>query len=143
MTVAFGIGLELFEEGAHVRWGRLFARIPAREREISFQHAAHLVHVLLHRLDLGTFADEGKLELEPGEDGAQVVRNSRQHCGALFQRALDATLHLDECHRSTSNLPRAARPEVGYFAPFAEAFGRVPGGDAGVNWPAGPQWLRR
>src|SRR5262249_40302242 len=111
VTVALGVGLEFFEEGPHVGWRRRLARTPAREREISFQHAAHLVHILLHRLDFGALADKGKLELETREDGAQVVRNSRQHRGALFQRALDATLHLDERNRSASNLARAARAQ--------------------------------
>src|SRR3984893_16356073 len=107
---------------AHVGRRRLLARIPAREGEIGLQHAAHLVDVLLHRVDLGTVADERELELEAGEDGAQVVRDSRQHGGALLQRALDAALHLDEGERGATNLARAARAEVGHFAALAEAF---------------------
>jgi hypothetical protein len=90
VAVALGVGLELLEERAHVGRRRLLARIAAREGEIGLQHAAHLVDVLLHRLDLGTVADQSELELEAGEDGAQVVRHAGQHGGALLQAALDA-----------------------------------------------------
>ena len=125
VTVALGVGLELFQEGAHVGRRRLLARIAARKRDISLQHAAHLVDVLLHGLDLGTVPQQGKFELETRENGAQVVRNSRQHGGALLEHALDATLHLDEGHRRAANLTRAARPEVGDFASLAETFGGI------------------
>ena len=125
VAVALGVGLELVEERAHVGRRRLLTRIPAREGEIGLQHAAHLVDVLLHRVDLGTVADQRELELEAGENGAQVVRDPRQHGGALLQRALDAALHLDEGDRGATNLARAARAEVGHFASLAEAFGGV------------------
>src|SRR5262249_6716964 len=102
---------------------------PAREGEIGLQHAAHLVDVLLHRFDLGTVADERELELEAGENGAQVVRNPRQHGGALLQRALDAALHLDEGDRRAANLARAA-----------PAAGRTPGARGGGRGGSPPPW---
>ena len=125
MAVALGVGLELVEEGGHVGRRRLLAGIAAREGEIGFQHPRHLVDVLLHRLDLGAVADQRELELEAGEDGAQVVRDAGEHGGALLHRALDAGLHLDEGLRRAAHLERAARTEVRHLAALAEALGGV------------------
>ena len=86
---------------------------------------AHLVDVLLHRLDLGAVAEQRQLELEAGQHGAQVVRHAGQHRGALLDRALDARLHLDEGLRGAAHLARAARPEVRHLAALAEALGGV------------------
>ena len=99
--------------------------VAARERQIGLEHAGHLVDVLLHRLDLGRFAEERQFELEPGEDGAQVVRHARQHGGALLDGALDPALHFEEREGGAANLARAARAEVRHLAAFAEAFGRI------------------
>ncbi len=90
VAVALGVGLQLVEERRHVGRRRLLAGVAAREGEIGLEHAAHLVDVLLHRLDLAAVAEQRQFELEAGEDGAQVVRDAGQHRGALLDRALDA-----------------------------------------------------
>ena len=116
VAVALAFGLQLVEEGGHVGRRRGLAGIAAREREIGFEHPRHLVDVLLHRLDLGTVvADQRQLELEAGQDGAQVVRDAGEHRGALLHRALDAGLHLDEGVRRAAHL--AARRADGSSAP--------------------------
>ena len=94
----------------------------ARERQIGLQHAAHLVDVLLHRLDFRAVPDQRELELEARQDGAQIVGDAGQHGGALLDGALDPALHLDEGLRRPPYLARAARPEVRDLAAFAEAF---------------------
>ena len=125
VAVALGVGLELVEEGRHVGRRRLLAGIAAREGEIGLEHAAHLVDVLLHRLDLAAVAEQRELELEAREDGAQVVRDAGEHRGALLHGALDAALHLDEGDRGAAHLARAARAEIRHFAALAEALGGV------------------
>ena len=122
VAVALGVGLQLVEEVGHVGRRRLLAGVAAREREIGLEHAAHLVDVLLHRLDLGAVAEQRQFELEAGQHGAQVVRDAGEHRGALLDRALDARLHLDEGLRGAAHLARAARPEVRRLAALAEAF---------------------
>ncbi len=125
VAVALGIDFQFAEEFGHVGRRGLLAGVTARERQIGFEHAAHLVDVLLHRLDLGTVAQERQLELEAGEDGAQVVRDACEHGRALLDGALDARLHLDEGLRRLPHLARAAWLEVGRLAALAEAFGGV------------------
>ncbi len=125
VAVALGVGLELIQERGHVGWRRLLAGIATREGEIGLQHARHLVHVLLHRLDLGALAEKRELELEAGEHGAQIVGDAGEHGGALLHGALDASLHLDEGERRAPHLARAARAEVRNLTALAEAFGGV------------------
>jgi hypothetical protein len=66
------------------------------ERHVAFQHPLHLGHVLRQRLDRLVLLQQRQLQLEPGQDGAQVVADPRQHGGALLNVALDAALHLQE-----------------------------------------------
>ncbi len=125
VAVALGVGPQLFEEFRHVGRLGLLAGVAAREGEIGLEHAAHLVDVLLHRLDLGAVADQGELELEARQHGAQVMRNAGEHGGALLDGAFDPRLHLDEGGGRAPHLLGAARPEVRHLAPLAEALGRV------------------
>src|SRR5207253_4697893 len=62
-------------------------------------------------VDLVTIADQLQLELEAGQDGAQIVRDPGQHRGALLDRALDARFHLQEGLRRTahSRAPRGRK----------------------------------
>ena len=80
------------EEFRHVGSFRLLAGVAAGEGEIAFEHAAHLVDVFLHRLDLGAVAYQRELELEAREDGAQIVGHAREHRGALADRSAGAVL---------------------------------------------------
>ena len=125
VAVALGLVTQLFQQCPHVGRLRLLAGIAAREGEIGLQHARHLVDVLAHRVDLGAVADQSELELEAGEDRAQVMRDARQHRGALLHGALDAGLHLDEGGRCAPHLTRAARAEVRHLAALAEALGGI------------------
>ena len=73
----------------------------------------------------GTVADQRQFELEPGQDGAKVVRHAGQHRGALLDRALDARFHFQKCAGGAAYLARASGSEVRCFAALAEAFGGV------------------
>src|SRR4029079_6931728 len=125
VAVALDVRLELIQKGRHVGWRRLLAEIAAREGEIGLEHAAHLVDVLLHRLDFRSAAEQRELQLEARQDGPQIVRDAGQHRGALLDRTLDAPLHLDERLRGSPYLARPARLEAGHVATFAEALRRV------------------
>ena len=103
--------------------GRL-AGVAAREGEIALEHALHLVDVLLHRLDLGRFVDDGERQLEAGEHGAQIVADAVEHRRALLGGAFDAPLHLDEGVAGLAHLARAARMELDVAA-LAEILRRV------------------
>ena len=122
VAVTFGIAAQLFQQPLNIGRRRLLAAVAARKRQISLEHAVHLVDVALHALDLGT-VDQLHLELEAGQDRPQVVRDAGQHRGALLDRALDAGLHLHERLGRLADLAGAARPEVRHLAALAEAFG--------------------
>ena len=94
MAVALGVAAHLLQRHCHVGRLRLFAAVAARKREIVLQHPRHLVDILAHAVDFGTVADQLQLQLETGEDGAQIVRHAGQHRGALLDRTLDARFHL-------------------------------------------------
>src|SRR5437667_350061 len=104
------------------------ARDVARDRKSEAGAAFVLVAgvvVLLHRLDLAAVAKERQLELEAGQDGAQIVRDAGEHGGALLDRALDAALHFDEGGRRPAHLARPARAEIRHLAALAETLGGV------------------
>ena len=73
MSVAFGVAAQFLERLRHVGGLGLFAGIAPRERKIVLEHHRHFVDVLAHPFKLGVVADKGKLELEAGEYGAQIV----------------------------------------------------------------------
>ena len=84
VAVALGIAAQFLQRQRHVGRLRVLAAVAARESEIVLQHAGHLVDVLAHAVDLGAVPDQGQLELEAGQDGAQIMRDAGQHCRALL-----------------------------------------------------------
>ena len=125
VAVALGVAAQLLEEFGHVGRRRRLAGIAAREREIRLDHARHLVDVLLQPGQLRPVLEQRQLELEAGQQRAQVVRDAGQHGGALLHRALHSPFHLHEGVRGAPHLARAARAEVRHLAPLAEALGRI------------------
>ena len=76
------------------------------------------------RLGVGLVAEQRELQLEAGEDGAEVVADAGQHGRALLDLPLDALAHLDEGVAGAAHLLGAARLEVARHRPaLAEALG--------------------
>ena len=103
----------------------MLAAVAARERQIGLQHRRHLVDVLAHGVDFRAVADQRQLELEAGEDGAQIVADAGQHRGALLDRTLDARLHFQKRLRGAADFACPAGPEIRRLAPFAETFSGI------------------
>ena len=123
-AVALGVGAQIVEHRAQVGHRRRFAGVAAREREIGFEHAAHLVDVFLQRLDFREFVDDRERQLETRQDRAQVVADAVEHRRALFRGAFDAAFHFDEGVAGLAHFARAARMEID-VAPLAEILRRL------------------
>ncbi len=123
---------------------RLLAGIAAGEGEIALEHALISSTSLFSASISGDVLDQRELELEAGQDGAQVVADAGEHRGALLDLALDAPAHLDEGQRGLAHLAGAARTEVGPRRPLPKLFrglGELRGwGGSGC---AGSRWRRR
>jgi hypothetical protein len=137
VAVALGVAAQLLQRQRHVGRLRLLAAVAAREGEIGLQHAGHLVDVLAHAVDFGAVADQRQLELEAGQDGAQIVRHAGQHRGALLDRALDARfISMKACAaRRTSRAPRGRKFGASRPLPKLSA--------ASASRRIGLIWLRR
>ena len=121
-----GLLLHLLQQLADVGRRRLLAAVALGEGQVVLQHVLHLVDVVLQRRDLAAVAEQGELQLEAGQHGAQVVADARQHGGALLDVMADAVAHLQERLRGLAHLARAARAEVGRHGPaLAEGVGRL------------------
>ena len=125
MAVTLGIAAQFFERRGHIGGLRRFAAVAAREGKIGFEHRLHLIDVLAHALHFRPVIEQGQFELEAREDGAQIVRDAREHRRALLHGALDVRLHLDEGIGRTPHLPRTTRPEIGHLTAFTKTFRRV------------------
>jgi hypothetical protein len=67
--------------------------VGAGKGEVGFEHASHLVDVLLDGFDFRAIAEQRQFKLKASEDGAQVMRDAGQHRGALLDSAFDAAFH--------------------------------------------------
>ena len=56
---------------------------------------------------VGRVAEQRELQLEAGQDGAEVVADAGQHGRALLDLPLDALAHVDEGLRRLPHLARA------------------------------------
>ena len=99
--------------------------VAAREGEVGFEIARHLVDVFLDRVHFRTVAEQREFELETRQDGPQVMRNAGQHRGALLDSALDAVFisRKAAAARRTSRAPRGRK--FGASRPLPKALGGV------------------
>src|SRR4029450_10209385 len=89
---------------------------------------AHLLlvrAVLPHGRGCRRFRHEGELEIEPRQHRSEIMRNSREHGGALLDIALDTGLHHDEGVRGFLDLARTGWAEIGNVAPHPECLRRL------------------
>src|SRR5690606_40173577 len=91
--------------------------------KVILEHRAHFLDILIERLDVGLGASERELKLEPGEDGAKVVADARQHCGSLLDLSLDALTHLQEGGARAPHFLGTSWLEIVGRSALAEAFG--------------------
>src|SRR5215813_4315349 len=122
VSVALGVGPQLFQKFRHICLSRSLAAVAARKSEIGLQHTGHLVGILFHRVDFRRFFDQSQFELEARKHCPQIMRHARQHRRTLFHRAFNARLHLDKRSGRAPHLASATRSEVWRFSALTETF---------------------
>lgn len=111
----------------------------AGEGQIGLQHRLHVVHILIEPFEIRIVAGERQLQLEAGENGAQVMAYTIQHGGALFHLPLDTLAHQDEGKTGAPHLVRAAWGIAADLLALAEVFGRLGKCFDGFDLPAQEQ----
>ncbi len=74
---------------------------PACKGEACIQHGLHFLNISASLGLLLIIVDKFSSQAKPGEDGAQVVRNSGEHQGPVIHHALDTFLHIVEGTRGS------------------------------------------
>ena len=86
-------------------------RFVPRERQRRLDHPLHIVEVGDRLPLLLLVLDQLGAQSEPGQRRPQVVRNRRQHLGAVADELLQALLHAVEGERRPLDLERAVHPQ--------------------------------
>ena len=103
----------------------LFAARAAGEVHIGFEHRLHFLDIASERFHFRAVAEEREFQLEPGENGTQIVADPGQHRGALLDVPLYALFHVEEGLSRLSDFRRTARREMTDVVAEAETARRV------------------
>ena len=101
--------LDPLEQLAEVEPADIFFDLSLGEIQVAFEHALHVVDILVQAVEFRPVAGECQLQAKAGEDGAQVVADAGQHGRALFHLALDALAHQDKGEAGAADFVGAAR----------------------------------
>ena len=136
LAVQLEIMADFFEKGRKLQRADILFDIGTGEGQIGLQHRLHVLDILVEPLEVGIVARERQLQLEAGEDGAQVVADAVQHGGALLHLPLDTLAHQDEGEAGAPHLIRTARGIAADLLAFAEVFRRLGKRFDGFDLPA-------
>ncbi|MNT00991.1 hypothetical protein D3C72_1354410 [compost metagenome] len=116
---------DFFEKGWKLQRADILFDIGAGKGQIGLQHRLHVLDILVEPLEIGIVAGERQLQLEAGEDGAQIMADAVQHGGALLHLPLDTLAHQDEGEARAPHFVRAARGIGGDLLASAKVLGRL------------------
>ena len=108
-TAAPGLFHHLRHQPGRIDHGGFLQRRPPHEGEEFVDQTLHILDIALQGADLGIFGQQRQAQLHPGQGPAQIVTDTRQHQGALFDLAFDAGAHVQKGGAGGPHLQRTAR----------------------------------